>query len=204
MSLPTFVRWGAGAGLLGAALSLTEGLLVLANPGYWRFDSPLDYLVAAVEGAALLAVLGGLAGLHARQAGVYGRLGALGFFTAFSGTVLAGVGHLGGVPFFEFVNVGAVAYVLIGLSLGSFLIGGVTYVLGIFAMSAGLVLIGVATVNAGELPRWSGLARIVGTAGLWVAGNAGGWVVFGAAWALVGYTLLTTNGAPDGLSAGAR
>lgn len=40
-------------------MSLAEGLLILANPGYWRFDSPLDYLVAAVEGVALLAVLGG-------------------------------------------------------------------------------------------------------------------------------------------------
>ncbi|MDP8973267.1 MAG: hypothetical protein M3N45_08855 [Actinomycetota bacterium] len=195
MSLPNLVRWGAGAGLLGAALSLAEGLLILANPGYWRFDSPLDYLVAAVEGVALLAVLGGLAGLHARQAGVYGRLGALGFFAAFSGTVLAGVGHLGGVPFFEFVNVGAVAYVLIGLWLGSFLIGGVTYVLGILAMSAGLLLIGVATARAGGLPRWSGLTLIAGTVGLWVAGNAGGWFMFGAAWALVGYTLLTAKGA---------
>jgi hypothetical protein len=94
MSSPKVVRWG----VLGGALSLVEGLLVLANPGYWRFDSPPDYLVAAVEGTALLAVLGGLAGLHARQAGTYGRLEAFGFFAAFSGTVLAGVGHLGGSP----------------------------------------------------------------------------------------------------------
>ncbi len=185
-------------------MSLAEGLLILANPDYWRFDSPFDYLVAAMEGAALLAILGGLAGLHARQARIYGRPGALGFFAAFSGTVLAGIGHLGGVPFFEFVNIGAVVYVLIGLSLGSFLIGGVMYVLGILAMSAGLVLIGVATLMAGELPRWSGLTLIAGTAGLWVAGNAGGWVVFGGAWALVGYALLTALPSPSGLSAGAR
>ena len=55
MSSPKVVRWDARAGVLGGALSLVEGLLVLANPGYWRFDSPPDYLVAAVEGAALLA-----------------------------------------------------------------------------------------------------------------------------------------------------
>ena len=196
MSSPKVVRWGAGAGVLGSVLSLVEGLLVLANQGYWRFDSPFDYLVGAVEGAALLAVLGGLVGLHARQAGIYGRLGAFGFFAAFFGTVLAGVGHLGGVPFFEFANVGAAAYVLIGLWLGNVLIGGTAYVLGTFVMSAGLVLLGAATMRAGALPRWSGPALIGGTAGLWAAGDAGGWMLFGVAWALVGYALLTAEGEP--------
>ena len=43
MSSPKVVRWGAGAGVLGSVLSLVEGLLVLANQGYWRFDSPFDY-----------------------------------------------------------------------------------------------------------------------------------------------------------------
>ncbi len=51
-------------------------------------------------------------------------MGAFGFFAAFSGAVLAEVSHLGGVPFFEFVNVGAVVYMLIGLWLGNVLIGG--------------------------------------------------------------------------------
>ena len=200
---PKVVRWGAVAGVLGGALSLVEGLLVLVNPGYWRFDSPSDYLVAAMEGVALLAVLGGLVGLHTRQAGTYGRLGKFGFLAAFIGTVLAGAGHLGGVPFFEFANVGAVFYVLIGLSLGNVLIGGTAYVLGTFVMSAGLVMLGAATMRAGTLPLWSGPALIGGTAGLWAAGNAGGWILFGVAWAVVGYALLTAKGGSAGSSSGA-
>ena len=76
MSSPNLVRWYALAALLGGALSVGEGLLILANPGYWRFDSSFDYFVVAVEGAALLAILGGLVGLYARQAGRYRRLGA--------------------------------------------------------------------------------------------------------------------------------
>ena len=195
MSSPNLVRWYALAALLGGALSVAEGLLILANPGYWRFDSPLDYLVVAVEGATLLAILGGLVGLYARQAGSYGRLGAAGCLVAFIGTVLAGVGHIYGVPFFDFVSFGGMAYVLIGFWLGSFLIGGIAYVLGVVAMSVGLLLVGLATMKAGVLPVWGALAPLAGLAGLW-AGNSGGWILFGLGWLAVAYALRSGSAVP--------
>ena len=73
------------------------GLLHLAYPQ----DPPgalgyvLNYLGTAIFSGAYLGMLGGLVGLHARQAGIYGRMGTVGFYLAFVGAALALVGdHL--------------------------------------------------------------------------------------------------------------
>ena len=73
---------------------MAEGILILSNPGYYGYDSSLDYLVLAVEGTALLVLLAALSGLHARLATSYGRTGTVGFLAAFAGTALAGAGHM--------------------------------------------------------------------------------------------------------------
>ena len=195
-------RWCARSALLGGALSVVAGLLILSNPGYYDFDSPLEILILVVEGAALLAALGGLVGLHIRQSGSYGRSGAAGFLAASAGTALAGAGHIGAVPFFDFVNVGGMVYALFALKEGAFLVGGMTYVLGVVLMSAGYLLVGFATVRAGTLPFWSGPALISGLAGLW-AGNAVGWILFGLAWVVVGIALRPGKGAQTGPSGNA-
>jgi len=195
-------RLCAWAALLGGALSLVEGLLILSNPEYYDFDSSLELLILVVEGAALLAVLAGLVGLHLRQSGSHGRLGAAGFLAASAGTALAGAGHIGAVPFFDFVNVGGMVYALFALKEGTFLVGGMTYVVGVVVMSAGYLLLGVATAKAGTLPVWSGPALISGLAGLW-AGNALGWILFGLAWVVVGIALGQGKGARTGPSGNA-
>lgn len=188
MSLPKRRAFSAWAGLLGGALSVVEGILILSNPGYYDYDSPLDHLVLAVEGAALLVLLVALSGLHARLAAGYGRTGTVGFLAAFAGTALAGAGHIGAVPFFDFLNTGGMVYPLFALTQGIFLFGGLTYVAGAILMSAGYLLLGVAAARAGGLPVWCGLALVAGLAGLWL-GNAVGWISFGLAWAFVGYAL---------------
>lgn len=180
-----FSSWAA---LLAGTLSITEGLLILSNPEYYGFDSASDYLVMAAEGAALLVLPAALAGLHARLTNAYGRLGKAGFLAAIIGTVVAGAGHLIAVPFFDFVNVGGMVYVLVALKEGFFLAGGMAYASGVVLMSAGFLLLGVAILKAGVVPRWSGPAVVVGLAGLWAA-NALGWIVFGLAWMLLGYAL---------------
>ena len=85
-------RWCARAALLGGALSVVEGLLILSNPEYYDFDSPLELLVLVVEGAVLLAALGGLVGLHVLQSASYGRWGVVRFLAASGGPALAGAG----------------------------------------------------------------------------------------------------------------
>ncbi len=190
-------RWCTRAALMGGALCVAQGFLILSNPGYYSFDSPLDRLVLAVEGAALLATLGGLLGLRVRQTGSYGRSGVAGFLAASAGTALAEVGHLVAVPFFDFVNVGGMTYVLFSLKQGFFSLGGMVYVLGVVGMSLGYPLLGIATARAGTLPAWSGLALIAGLVGLW-AGNASGWILFGLAWVVVGISLRSDGGGRTG------
>jgi hypothetical protein len=73
------VSWLTFPAFAGGVLSALVGVLVLLNPSYYILDSSLDLLVALAEGAALLAVLGGLAGLHLAQKDIYGRLGGAGF-----------------------------------------------------------------------------------------------------------------------------
>lgn len=172
---------------------MAEGILILSKPGYYDYDSPLDYLVLVVEGAALLVLLAALSGLHARLAASYGRTGKVGFLMAFAGTTLAGAGHIGAVPFFDFLNTGGMVYSLFALKQGVFLFGGLTYVAGAMVISAGYLLLGAAAARAGGLPAWCGFALVAGLAGLWL-GNAAGWISFGLAWAFVGYALRSSGG----------
>ena len=163
------------------------GVLVLVNPDYYTFGSASDYLVAVAEGAALVSLLGGLFGLRLGQR--YSRVGRMGFLTSCIGLVMAGTGHLAGLPFFVFVDTGGMAYVLIGLSQGVPLVLGSIYLIGVPLFSAGLVLLGAAALRARDLPLWCGPALIAGLAGLWTLGNAGGWISFGLAWLAVGQAL---------------
>lgn len=186
---PRSVSWPAFSAFVGGLLSALVGLLVLLNPGYYIFDSPLDLLVTLTEGAALLAVLGGLVGLHLTQKDIYGRLGRAGFYMSAAGLIMAGVGHLTALAFFVFVDSGGIVYVLIGLMQGVPLVWGVIYVLGTIILSIGFLLLGVATLRAKTLPLWCGPALILGLAGLWILGNVFGWLSFGLAWILISYAL---------------
>jgi hypothetical protein len=187
--IPRSVSWLAFSAFVGGLLSALVGILVLLNPGYYIFDSPVDLLVALTEGAALLAVLGGLVGLHLAQKDIYGRLGRAGFYMSASGLVVAGVGHLAALPFFVFVDSGGIVYVLIGLSQGVPLVWGAIYVLGTVILSVGFLLLGVGTFRAKTLPLWCGPVLILGLAGLWTLGNVFGWISFGLACILVARAL---------------
>lgn|GEM_PF-1635112 len=184
MRLPNSVGWLVA--LLGGTLCVLEGALILANPQYYLFDSFSGYLVLMVEGAALLSLSAALVWLRATHSGSLGRVGTAGFLAAFVGTVLAGSGHVFGLPFFEFVNTGSMAYVLIGVGQGVFLGWGTAYVVGVILMSAGYLLLGTGVMRAGTPPRWVGPLLIVDTAALWF-GNAVGWILWGLAWILVAY-----------------
>ena len=144
----------------------------LLNPEYWDFSSPLDYLNIVAEGLAQLLMLGGLVGLYARQSRVYGRLGATGFYAAFVGTALWAFGNLGGIPDFGIVG-----------------FANAIYFLGFPLMNIGLLLLGIATLRARVLPRWSGPALIIGLVALWVLGGNGGGLVFGLVWVVLGFAL---------------
>ncbi len=132
--------------------------------------------------AALLLLLGGLAGFHALQKGNYGRIGRAGFYT---------------------VIVGASAQIIaqVGLALGSTALEFLDFV-GLLVVVVGFVLYGAATLQARVLPRWCGIGFIVGLP-VWLVisvvlgdeyGGALGGILFGLLWLALGYTLWSRSG----------
>ena len=106
--------------------------------------SPLDYLPVVVPYLGSLFLLGGLAGLHVRQAGLYGRTGAAGFWVAFVGTLL---GTVLGV-----VTVLAKVFAEDRISTTVALLGGFASALIHLVTGFGLLLMGIATLRARVLP----------------------------------------------------
>jgi hypothetical protein len=175
------IRWGALVAFASGALWIAGGLLHLAYPqdppgmlGYY-----LNYLGTAVFSAAYLGVLGGLVGLHASQmtSFSYGRLGRAGFLAAFVGAALALVGQATSGIFPQNATLGWL-----------FSDPGYGFQAGILLTSVGLVLMGVATLRAGVLPRWCGFGLIALVIFL-ALGAYGGFVVVGLIWLALGYAL---------------
>ena len=183
MKTANLIRWGALAALASGLLWIAGGLLTLAYP-----HSPpdvlgtrLDYLGTSIVSAAYLGVLGGLLGLHAKQVESYGRLGTVGFLLAFVGAALLCVGQ-------------ASSAIFAGDSTLGWLFDdpGYGFLVGINLFLVGLLVLGIATLRAGALPRWCGLGLIgvvaVSIFGAMVsAGSA--FVAVGLVWVALGYAL---------------
>ena len=107
---------------------------------------------------AWLLVLLGLPGLYAAQRGGMGRLGLVGFLTAFSGTYLIAV--TGNFGFFAPVLAKQSPAVLDSINQYSpvVIINGLAAIL----FMIGYVLFGVAMIRTATLPRWSGVLVAVG------------------------------------------
>src|SRR5215218_7000082 len=136
----------------------------------------------------LFGALAAIAALHIVQRRHYGRWGAFASFAAFIGLVLLPVGWLVAGPSFTPALITAV------------------FVVGVLAASVGIVGLGIATISAGVLPRWSGIALIVGSppgvgilflflSPLGMAGILPGeavWELAGILWIAVGYAIFRT------------
>ena len=183
MKTTNFIGWGALAALASGVLWVAGGLLTLAYP-----HSPpdvlgtrMDYLGTSVLSAAYLGVLGGLVGVHARQVGSYGRPGTAGFLKAFVGAALLFVGQ-------------ATSAIFAGESTLEWLFDdpGYGFLVGINLFLVGLLVLGVATLSAGVLPRWCGFALIsvVVASILGAILSAGAaFVAVGLIWVALGYAL---------------
>ena len=138
------VAWTA-SGVVGAASASGRGPQALGAIA-------LNEALCAV---ALAGTLGGLVGLHARQAAGYGWLGKTGFLVSFVGTTLLLAG---------------LVLSLLARALAEAPVGGGApgpafpdrlLWLGLWGTLFGFALLGTATLRLGALPRWCGWLLIV-------------------------------------------
>ncbi len=133
----------------------------------------------------------GMVELRSRQQGGLGWLGNTGFFLAVIGTVL-----------FTVVSLGNVLYKGPLQTTPPELVQAIEGVV-VLSMMAGTLLLGIATAKAGVLPRWSGLALVIGTLSALTLGFIGsenvrlqeaGVLLFGVGWAVLGFALWSGKG----------
>ncbi len=171
------VRWGAVAAMLGGAMWVVKGsLIMLGGP------DP-DLFIPAQLFFAL-----GLLGLHIKLAGRGGRLGRIGGFLSYAAIALS----MGNVPYSVFFAEDG--------PQTPFPFN-VTYFLAALAIFIGLVFLGIATSRAYALHGWwRTLPLIIGLAGLlpiWVLAFIHlevPVVVLGVGWMLIGYVLWAERG----------
>lgn len=167
MSSSTLIRLSGLSLALGGLLAVAGALLEPTASGLEYATNPLTVASHGLGGAAVLLVMLGLPGLLAYQAERAGFLGLAGTLVVFFCLPLLDLTHdyldaaikpalasmpqtapllVAGGPLDEALAQGAVAGMI--SQLGPFLL-------------LGLILLGVATIRAGVLPRWSGALLIV-------------------------------------------
>lgn len=197
MPSSNLARWGGLAAAAGGVLLVVWAFLLILIFRPMGVLGPLYGLFIALWGLSWLLVLGGLVGLHARQANVYGRVGAAGFAIAFVGglviAVLSFVYAKSPVP-------------------GPYAWGdGSGFGIAILVWEVGLLVVGIATLRAGALPLpWRALPlaiflvfpfSIMLTPLMLVAGLESEFfysgvprILTGIGWILLGYALLSKSG----------
>ena len=169
-------RFGGVVGVLAGVLMIAHGLiLILLQPHFWAASSFSDYLSIALTSITFLALVGGLVGLHARQAGRCGKLEGLekiSFFLAVLGATVAAVSNFAE----DWLHIPLMGWV---------------FILGSYILFAGLLLLAIATIRAEVLPRWYGWTLLVGLLGLLLNNLLanGGMILFGLTLIVLGYAL---------------
>jgi hypothetical protein len=157
---------GAAAGYLAmfaVEVSMTGGL-----------DRPLPNVPMVV---GLAGTLLAIVGLHALQRGNYGRLGVVGFLTAFVGSLVALAGMVILVTTDPASSTDVDDLGLVGAILGRYVL-----------LIIGFALLGIATVRVQMLPPWCGWLIAVGLP-ISMLGFPFPFIGEGIVWALVGYAL---------------
>lgn len=170
MASSGLIRRGAIGFMLGGATWTVLGLSAVF--GYLQAIPGREDVVLFV--VALLLTAAGLVALHALQGESYGLLGRVGFYVALAAIaarVLGAVVFLAGSSALEWLSLP-----------------------GTVGMTVGFVLYGLATLQAGVLPRWYGVVLIVCmpvSLPLAVYGTA----LFGLILVVLGYGLWSRKGA---------
>ena len=191
----SLIRWCGLAAMVGGALWVIGTLIHASKPRGciaqecafrpMRETGVLDGILMLVS---LLLFVAGAAGLVilARRAGRFGRLGNTGAAIGAVGDALLVVASLVQALFFS----------------GDFPFMPDFVVPGVLALVAGVLVLGVAILRAGVLPRWAAVLIIVGALSMLGANEQTARVLltipFGLAWIAVGYVLWSGGGVPTG------
>ena len=181
------VRLGGLAGVVAGAGYVAAWLIDLLFVARWEWPpfalvSFSEYLVELVFAVALLSTLVAIAGLHAAHRGHHGWAVAVGSSVAFLGHAI-------------------MLYATIETAFSGTSKGQPVFLLdtGLLVALIGMALLGLATLFARALPRWCGLALIVGyplPVFFGIGYNA--WAPYGwvgaILWAALGYVLLSRSG----------
>ena len=193
MSSVTLSRASGLALLLGAVLFIVGSILSFA----WTPLTPLWLVMTGLWISGMVLLLLGLPGIVARQALRAGWLGFVGFLLTFLGWfLLTGfyvVDDLILSPWLDALAPHVYAQWFVNPAVG------VSIHVANSLLGVGGVLLGIATMRAGVLPRWAGLLLIAAAVvdlGSFVIGSlisvAAVLVVLGLGW--MGYALLTAKG----------
>ena len=143
------IRKGGGLASIAAGVLLLVGHVVNLG-GHPEYGSVLGEILVFT---AHLALVFALVALYAAQAEQSGLLGALGMILSVVGTTI-----VCGVVLVEIAGASGVSVAGVleaGVSGAISLVGGLAFLIG-------LILFGIATMQAGVFPRWGGLLVIVG------------------------------------------
>jgi len=179
MSSLNLVRLGALGAIFAGVAWVTSSLLAVAIAS-GRSPEALSFvsLEEALYVVAVAGTMGGVVGLHARQAPSYGWLGTVGFLATFMGTAL--------------LLIGLVISFTLGSLFGRMLFDDVLG-LGLWGTLLGLMALGAATLRLGALPRWCGVLLIICLPLAIALGDYGGGAVLGLLWLAVAYALLSQH-----------
>ena len=140
----------------------------------------------------LIGALTAIASLHLIHRRHYGWFGALASASAIGGITMVVIG---------FLVSGSASDTVFAVGIGLLIVG-------VVVGSTGVVLLGIATIGSGVLPRWCGIALIAGSPPgvaimfliLTPLGMAGilpgevGWALAGIPWVVVGYAIFRASG----------
>jgi len=166
MATQKLIRWSAIAWLLSA---LTGIIAVVLAPSDYVENAMLSTLwtpIHAVLTISYMLFLFGLIGFYLVQADKAGRLGSVGFLLAFFGTVLVTAQVAVATLILPVIatqqDAPKTAFEMLDPAGPLSVFSSISLVASV-ALGIGLILMGIATMRAGVLPRWAGLLLIVGT-----------------------------------------
>ena len=157
MTTANLIRWSGLTNLLAGVLYAVGALLHPVGEDLAAVNNPNWVPAHLVYWVSVLLLHLSLVGIYARQMKQTGWLGLVGFVLAFIGTALVG----------SILVMASTVMPLIADEAPTILDQAITppdFLLPVFVFGFGLgwILIGIATMRAGVLPRWSGLMLIIG------------------------------------------